>query len=101
MSFNLNKDQKIYVAGHTGLIGSAFIRYFKVNGFNNVITQSKSKLDLTSAESTNNFFKNNHPEVVILSCKETNVLWLILYVSTRYKTTNEGGSTSIWKVRAY
>ena len=67
MNFNLNKDQKIYVAGHSGLIGSAFIRYFKANGYNNVITTSRKELDLTSPESTNNFFKKNQPEVVILA----------------------------------
>ena len=67
MNFNLNKDQKIYVAGHKGLIGSAFIRYFIANGYNNIITQSREELDLSSAESTDNFFYNNQPDVVILA----------------------------------
>jgi GDP-L-fucose synthase len=67
VNFNLHKDQKIYVAGHKGLIGSAFIRYFKSNGYNNIITRSREELDLSCAESTDNFFKENQPEVVILA----------------------------------
>jgi len=67
VNFNLHKDHKIYVAGHKGLIGSAFIRYFKANGYNNIITRGREELDLSCAESTDNFFKKNQPEVVILA----------------------------------
>ena len=67
MNFELRKDTKIYIAGHKGLIGSAFIRYFIENGYNNLLIQERSNLDLISKEETVNFFKINRPEVVILA----------------------------------
>jgi GDP-L-fucose synthase len=67
LNFNLHKDLKIYVAGHKGLIGSAFIRYFKANGYNNIITRSREELDLSCADCTDDFFKEDQPEVVILA----------------------------------
>ena len=67
MKYNFNKNTKIYVAGHKGLIGSAFIRFFKKNGYKNIVTQDKHELDLTCKEDTVNFFRENQPEVVILA----------------------------------
>ena len=67
MKYDFKKDIKIYVAGHKGLIGSAFIRFFKKNGYKNIITQDKHELDLTCKEDTVNFFRENQPEVVILA----------------------------------
>ena len=67
MKYDFKKDIKIYVAGHKGLIGSAFIRFFKKNGYKNIVTQDKHELDLTCKEDTVNFFRENQPEVVILA----------------------------------
>jgi GDP-L-fucose synthase len=67
MDFNLNKYTKIFIAGHTGLIGSAFKRYFDRNKFTNVIVKKRSELDLTSKNNTFNFFQEFQPEVVILA----------------------------------
>jgi len=67
MKYNFNKDTKIYVAGHKGLIGSAFIRFFKENDYTNIITRSRGELELTSKSDTSDFFRNNHPKVVILA----------------------------------
>ncbi len=67
MNYELKKDTKIYVAGHKGLIGSAFIRFFELNDYNNVITESRSSLDLTSKKETESFFSKKKPEVVILA----------------------------------
>ncbi len=67
MKYNFKKDAKIYVAGHKGLIGSSFIRFFKKNGYKNIVTQDKHELDLTCKEDTVNFFRENQPEVVILA----------------------------------
>ncbi len=57
MKYSFKKDTKIYVAGHKGLIGSSFIRFFKKNGYNNIITKNKLELDLTCKEDTVNFFR--------------------------------------------
>ena len=67
MKYNFNKDTTIYVAGHKGLMGSSFIRFFKKNDYKNVITKDKHELDLTCKEDTINFFRKNQPEVVILA----------------------------------
>jgi len=67
MNYELKKDTKIYVAGHKGLIGSAFMRFFEKNGYTNIILEDRSTLDLCSKEDTDNFFQENQPEVVILA----------------------------------
>jgi len=67
MDFNLNKNTKIYVAGHNGLIGSAFLRFFENEGYSNIIVEEKNVLNLCSEEETSNFFKKYQPEVVILA----------------------------------
>ena len=67
MDFKFNKNSKIYIAGHLGLIGSSFERYFDDNEYDNVIVKKRSELDLTSKEDTYNFFQEYRPEVVILA----------------------------------
>ena len=42
----MNKDEKIYIAGHRGLVGSSVIRNLKANGYENIIGRTKSELDL-------------------------------------------------------
>jgi len=67
MNFHLKKDTKIYVAGHKGLIGSAFIRFFEKNQYTNIVTRNRRELELTSKRDTSDFFQKNKPEVVILA----------------------------------
>ena len=67
MDFHLKKDTRIYVAGHKGLIGSAFIRFFEKNHYTNIITRNRKELELTSKSDTSDFFRKNQPEVVILA----------------------------------
>lgn len=67
MDFKLNQNTKVYIAGHSGLIGSAFLRYFEAKNYRNIIKRDRRDLDLLSKEDTYNFFNENHPELVILS----------------------------------
>ena len=67
MEFNLKKNTKIFVAGHKGLIGSAFIRYFNKNNYSNIITKTRAELELTSENDVKFFFKETLPDIVILS----------------------------------
>ncbi len=67
MSFKINQNTKIYIAGHSGLIGSAFLRYFEGKNYTNIITKNRIDLDLLSKEDTYKFFQENHPEVVIIA----------------------------------
>jgi len=63
----MNKDSRIYVAGHTGLLGSALIKRLENNGFHNIITRTHKELDLTRCEEVRTFFEKNKPEYVFLA----------------------------------
>ena len=53
----MNKNLKIYVAGHNGLVGSAILRLLKKKGFKKILTKSRSQLDLTNQNKVFNFLK--------------------------------------------
>ncbi|MEZ5547923.1 MAG: GDP-L-fucose synthase [Pseudomonadales bacterium] len=61
------KNKRIFVAGHQGMVGSAIVRNLKAKGFNNLLTVSRSSLDLTSQSNVQDFFKKNLPEYVIIA----------------------------------
>tara|TARA_Y100001970_G_C14253841_1_gene873683 strand:- start:6312 stop:7304 length:993 start_codon:yes stop_codon:yes gene_type:complete len=63
----LNKEDKIYVAGHGGLVGSAIVRYLTSNGFSNLILKSRSELELSNQSEVQAFFKEESPDYVILA----------------------------------
>ena len=58
---------KIYIAGHKGLVGSALLRLLKSKGFSKIITRSHSELDLTNQSAVETFFSNERPKYVILA----------------------------------
>lgn len=60
-------QNKIYVAGHTGLVGSAIVRKLRTNGFQNILTVTHSELDLTDQSATQNFFEKEKPDYVFLA----------------------------------
>ncbi|WP_268035278.1 GDP-L-fucose synthase family protein [Algoriphagus sp. PAP.12] len=61
----MNKNTKIYIAGHRGMVGSAIWRALETKGYSNLIGQSSKELDLRNQNSVENFFKNEKPDVVI------------------------------------
>ena len=63
----MNKDSKIYVAGHRGLVGSALLRYLKNNGYTNLITRSHNELDLVNQKKVAQFFQKEKPDYVFLA----------------------------------
>jgi GDP-L-fucose synthase len=63
----LNKNDKIYVAGHNGLVGSAIIRKLKSEGYNNILTMSHKELDLIDQSAVECFFSENKPDYVFLA----------------------------------
>lgn len=63
----MNKDAKIYVAGHRGLVGSALLRQLVVQGFHNIVTRTHAELDLTNQALVANFFAEEKPEYVFLA----------------------------------
>ncbi len=63
----MEKESKIYVAGHKGLVGSAIIRILKSENYTNILTKTHQELDLTNQEETRKFFRREKPEYVFLS----------------------------------
>lgn len=63
----MNKDSKIYIAGHQGLVGSAIYRELKKQGYTNIIIKTHNELDLTNQEKVNSFFEKYRPEYVFLA----------------------------------
>ena len=63
----MNINDKIYIAGHRGLVGSAIVRQLESRGFSNLIVRSHKELDLTNQEKVQNFFKQESPDNVILA----------------------------------
>jgi len=63
----MEKDSKIYVAGHRGMVGSAVVRCLQMKGFENLIFRSSSELDLTRQADVERFFAAERPEYVFLA----------------------------------
>jgi len=63
----MNKNSKIYVAGHKGLVGSAILRKLKEKGYSNLIYKTHKELDLTNQLAVEEFFKTQKPEYVFLA----------------------------------
>ena len=66
----MKKDDKIFVAGHLGMVGSALVRILKNEGFSNFSLRSHKELDLTIQEKVNSFFKEERPDYVFLAAAE-------------------------------
>ena len=63
----LNKADKIYVAGHRGLVGSAIVRNLKAKGYTDVIGRTHKELNLTNQAAVRTFFETERPDVVVLA----------------------------------
>jgi GDP-L-fucose synthase len=63
----LEKESKIYVAGHTGMVGSAIMRRLQKEGYNNLVTRDLEELDLINQAETEKFFEEEKPEYVFLA----------------------------------
>lgn len=63
----MNKSDKIYVAGHNGMVGSAIVRQLKSNGFTNLLVRTSKELDLTNQQAVNSFFETEKPDYVFLA----------------------------------
>ena len=63
----MNKESKIYVAGHRGMVGSAIVRELHRQGYNNIVTRTHAELDLTRQREVEDFFAQEKPEYVFLA----------------------------------
>ena len=60
-----SKSDKIYIAGHNGMVGSACLRLLKLRGYNNITVKSSQELDLRNQSAVNDFIKNEKPVSII------------------------------------
>lgn len=63
----MEKESKIYVAGHRGMVGSAIVRELQRQGYTNIITRTHKELDLINQQAVNDFFTAEQPEYVFLA----------------------------------
>ena len=63
----MEKNSKIYIAGHRGMVGSAIVRELNKQGYENIITRTHKELDLTRQEVVEKFFADEKPEYVFLA----------------------------------
>ena len=62
-----DRNKRIFVAGHHGMVGSALLRQLKAEGFTNVVTRDRVALDLTRQQDVENFFLREHFDLVYLA----------------------------------
>ncbi len=63
---HLDRDARVYVAGHGGLVGSALVRHLEAQGFTNILTADRSQLDLRDQSEVSDWFAANRPDYVFL-----------------------------------
>ena len=63
----IKKEDKIYVAGHRGLVGSAIVRNLEAKGYANIVGRTHKELDLTNQAAVRAFFEEEKPDVVVLA----------------------------------
>lgn len=78
----------IYVAGHRGMVGSAFVRELKKRGYNNILTATHSDLDLKDTQKVNDFFKMTKPDYVILAAAKVGGIKANMLHNSEFLLTN-------------
>lgn len=63
----MNKDARVYVAGHRGMVGSAIVRALKKQGYKNILLKTSAELDLKNQQAVNDFFAEQKPDYVFLA----------------------------------
>lgn len=71
----MNKDSKIYIAGHRGLVGSAIMNNLNAQGYTNLIYRTRKELDLTKTSEVANFFEQEKPDYVFLAAAKVGGIW--------------------------
>ena len=77
----INKQSRIYIAGHNGLVGSAILRRLKKEGYKNVIFRTRLQLDLKDQKKVFNFLKKQKPEFIFIAAAKVGGI----YSNNKYK----------------
>jgi GDP-L-fucose synthase len=64
---HINRNSKIYIAGHNGMVGSSIVRVLEKNGYSNLLEIDRSELDLMNQKEVKDFLKNEKPDLVIIA----------------------------------
>lgn len=91
----MNRKDRIYVAGHRGLVGSAIVRRLRKEGFDNTILRSRSELDLTDAEAVSVFFQETRPDVVFLAAARVGGIGANIASPVEFLTENLAIQTNV------
>ena len=87
----MDKESKIYVAGHRGLVGSAIWNNLKSKGYTNLVGRTHAELDLLDGVAVREFFDSERPEYVVLTWGESSLTILTGRISStgtcRYSRT--------------
>src|SRR5258708_1766127 len=84
MMKGLTKDAKIYVAGHRGMVGSALVRNLQSKGFRNILTRTRSELDLLDQPAVREFLESERPEYVFVAAAKVGGI----YANDNYDLNN-------------
>ncbi len=71
----MNKNDKIYIAGHGGLVGSALVRALEKQGYSNIVTRTHAQLELMDKDAVETFFENEKPDYVFLAAAKVGGIW--------------------------
>src|SRR4051812_12001885 len=77
----MEKSDKIYVAGHRGMVGSAIVRKLQREGYNNIVGRSSKELDLRNQQQVRDFFEAEKPQHVFLAAAKVGGI----YSNNRYR----------------
>ena len=71
----MNKNSKIFIAGHKGLVGSAILRKLSLYGYKKIVVANKSKLDLTNQNKVFSFLKKEKPDFIFIAAAKVEVFF--------------------------
>src|SRR5688500_5140601 len=71
----MNRESKIYVAGHRGLVGSALVRRLEALGYGNLVYRTRDELELEDPRAVLEFFEEERPEYVFLAAAKVGGIW--------------------------
>jgi GDP-L-fucose synthase len=83
----MNKESKIYIAGHTWLVWSTVVKRFQTEGYNDLILRTRKELNLLSQQDVDSFFVQEQPEYVILCAAK--VWWVAVHASFSFDVLHE------------
>lgn len=91
----MNKNSKIYIAGHKGLVGSILFKQLSDKGFSNLVGKTYAELDLTRANEVESFFNQEKPEYVFLAAGKVGGIWANEHFSADFIYQNLALQTNI------